>query len=547
MSKYIYIPVGDEDFAQSINDTRAKVVNGPRLYPYGKTGKNNYIISPCRQAKTLRDEITNAFSKGTGVLHSSFRSLAKTVTEEYTDIDLMSDETTNVYTVLIHFGGLNASQCRRFTRIMESGCTLFEKRFKFVAVSQANSYPPDYWKNGKLVFPNERDTTAVHSPDLNHLKSFYRQCQNILSEPNYIERFNDREFWFITLWDGIQPKSFDKAFSESEISLLLNDENKEMKMFFETLLFPSPPVPDVICGPAAVVQSELASATASVPASATISVPASATASASASATISVPVSATGSAQGAQPPLAVASASTATPAITFFHAGTVPETASIDAPAAYKIISQIMRIFNPPKPVYVPAYSTIKFSWFSKVITVSCFVLLSLILIVMPAVLRGLPEKAEYETESETRTPVLPVQRQKYAAGRQTPFFRHGNTQIDQMNITMESKLQRSENGQNNEDGLCRLEKKTKKAAPIQYFHMFLFFSIYALGGILCFVICLRFLRIHSREQKILNQEKCFSNLGRFIFNLKPEEQDAIVKQFAQASIRLYFNGDDGE
>ena len=530
MTKYIYIAVDDDDFSKRISDTGAEEVMGAKAnhYNYGITPQNHYIVGYFGKVSSLRRKLEN----NERIVSLSFHNLIKEMNQFYLPVDLESDHTISEYVILIHFGGLDAERCRHFSRRMKSGCTLWGKRFQFIAVSQANSYPPEYWKNGALVFPDERERPVVHSPDLNHLKSFYRQCQNILSEPNYIDRFNDSEFWFLTLWDGTHPKTFDKAFSESEISLLLDDENKDMKDFFETLLFSSPSVPDVTA-PATVVHPALASATAfaSVPASATISVPAS--------------VMTSGSA--APLPVAVASASSATPGFTVSTARTVSETASIDAPTAYKIISQIMRIFNPPKPVYVPAYSTIKFSCFSKGIVISSFVLIFLVLIAIPFVFLFVPMEAEYETESETRTPVLPVHGQKGTADVKKPFSSPGIILIDQRTVSVESKPQLSENGRENADNSCRMEKTTKKAAPFQYFHIFLFFSVYALGGILCFIICQRFLRIHSREQKILHLENSFSNLGRFIFTLKPEDQDAIVKQFAQASIRLYFNGDDGE
>ena len=531
MTKYIYIPVNDDDFNRSINETDANEVISAsgKHYNYGITSQNNYIICHFNKINSFRSENTN--NKKISI--RSLRDLVEEMTH-YLPAGFKNDKTASEYKILIHFGGMTPVDCMAFTEKMKQGCVCFEKTFRFVAVSQANSYPPEYWKNGALVFPNERVRSVVHSPDLHHLKSFYRQCRNILSEPNYIDRFNDREFWFLALWDGLQPKTFDKAFTESEISLLLDDENKEMKVFFETLLFLSLSVPDVTA-PATVVQPALASATASA------SVPA--------SATISVPASATASGFAAPPPVAVASASSATPGFTVYAAQTVSKKVSfsIDAPTAYKIISQIMRIFNPPTPCYVPAYSTIKFSPLSKRITAWSFILIFLVLFAIPFVFLLVPKEAEYETECEKRTPVLPVQRQKSTDDLRTPISSPGIILINQKSVSVEAKSQQSGTGRENADNSCRVKKTSRKAAPLQYFHMFLLFSIYATGGILCFIICLKFLRIHSREEKILNQEQCFSNLGRFIFTLKPEDQDAIVKQFAQASIRLYFNGDDGE
>lgn len=514
--KYIYISSDsdDSDFESSLSDFGIEKIKQENRYTYGKTPAGNYIIGPFEgRATSIEDAINSKDSTGDAIKKAK-DGFIQGLTADYPDLNMTDNETE--YTFLIHFGGKRKYE--KYTNLMGNDYTYQGKIFSFQAISRADHYPGKFWIKGtdgimRLCFPNESidPVTGDVTYNIDLLKKFYDQVQILLSKtpPDKIEeQFANRDFWITAIWDGEQPESFDKAFSAAEKDIL--SKNDELKKFFEAILDEK---------------------------------------------------------KALKP----------------------------DKNKIHIIISQIMRIFHPQETECIPPYKPLrKFLCFNR-LTVVCFILLFLLLIVIPSCIPFFSGDAEYETVTEICISMPGMEKnsdgqtlscnKKQQDGQAQPsedgkekenapsFLKQledsfprfskimqlfsgndkkeGDSVSEKNNVVamigyIKQQLPESANDKRM-NGNTYFLKEEKKAAPIQYFNMFLRFCLYALGGVLCFVVYLRFMRICSRDNKLLNQERAFTNLIRITWKLNRSDKQTIIKHFAQSSIRLFFNGEDAE
>ena len=477
MGRFIYI--ASQDYQESLNEYGLK--NGKKNQQknmYGVTTGGNYIIPHQGRIDTVRSSVEQYIkdkAKETNGNEPDKKniqaSLANLVEQLKTNYPGFDWSSNGVNKILIHFGGEDANECKTITELLSDGCTVGNKHYNFESVSRKNSYPSDYFKDGELSFPDDPYTP---SEEKGGGSSNLVHLERFYRQIQIIE--SDKDFFEkrYLKYDFWIVAIWDGEKPESFEAAFTKDEHELLSDDKNKEL--NDFFAKVIKGP------EMPNDT---------------------------------------------------------NQNNISLLADEEKKLLDKIISQIMRIFIPQKSVRYtpppPCYKEISFSPFGQNMTIACFALLFLTLMVVPTCRHFFPGEAEYETEMTIRIP--------------PSLFPHQVLRDDSSDSKQEqpAKQMTGKEDADSSDSSCFEIKTSRKAAPIQYFHIILLFLLYAVGGVLCFVICLKYLHAHSRKEKIAQQDAYFSNLSRIMLNLNSNDRQAVVKQFAHSATRLFFNGDDVE
>lgn len=180
------------------------------------------------------------------------------------------------------------------------------------------------------------------------------------------------------------------------------------------------------------------------------------------------------------------------------------------------------------------------FSFWTAIISIIFVGFLAVLSYVFPATIRFVPDEGEYVTETEviTMPVVLPgninekndMKTKKRIAGLTRAKPEAPKAIIDTKDISQEEPY--------------HYRRITRKAAPIQYFHLSMIFFVYVLCCVFCFIIFLKLYRRCSRQEQI-DREFELHLAEKIIERLSQKDKNEIRKQFAKEAIQIFFSKDE--
>ena len=165
--------------------------------------------------------------------------------------------------------------------------------------------------------------------------------------------------------------------------------------------------------------------------------------------------------------------------------------------------------------------------------------------------IRFVPDEGEYVTETEviTMPVVLSGKKANYQMGWPAGISENDDTRTKNRKAGFSWKKTEApkviiDTKDVSLDEPYHYRRITRKAAPIQYFHLSMIFSFYVFCCVLVFIFFLKVFRFFSRQEQI-NREFGFSRTEKFIKKLQPDDQADIRKQFAKEAIHFFFSKDE--
>lgn len=195
---------------------------------------------------------------------------------------------------------------------------------------------------------------------------------------------------------------------------------------------------------------------------------------------------------------------------------------------------------------------TNSFSFWTAVISIVFVGFFAFLSYVFPAIIRFVPDEGEYVTETEVITmPVaLPEKKgnifsiwvpvtinEKKDMKTKKRIVGLTRAKPETFKVIMDAK-------DNSPADPYHYRRITRKAAPIQYFHLSMIFFVYVLCCVFCFIIFLKLFRRYSRQEQI-DREFEFKLAEKFINNLQQTDQYKIRKRFAEEALQVFFSKDE--